>query len=66
MINTYQLGNPWLSVSIETKEGSKFVTIHPRIHTNKSKLLPHSYGVAWKDWEILEDGDFLKYYVRFL
>lgn len=62
---THKLAESWLSVDIETIEGSKFVTIRSTIHQTKEFLLPHSYSVEFKDAEILRDSDFLKYYARF-
>ena len=62
---SHKLAESWLTVKIEAKGGSKFVTIISTIHVNKEFLLPHCYSVDWSDSAILRDSDFLKYYARF-
>lgn len=66
MVNSYLYHiKPWIAVDIETVVDSKFVTIRSSLHVNKEFKLPHSYSLSWGDWEILRDGDFLKYARRF-
>ena len=64
-MTTHKLAESWLTVRIETKGDSKFVTIMSTFHVNKEFTLPHCYGLSFSDSEILRDRDFLKYYARF-
>jgi hypothetical protein len=50
-----------VSVDIETRGDTKYVTINARLHMRKHFELPHCYSTAYSDAEILRDGDFLKY-----
>jgi hypothetical protein len=50
-----------VSVDIETRDGSKYVTINARLHMRKHKELPHCYAESFSTDQILRDGDFLKY-----
>jgi hypothetical protein len=50
-----------VSVTIETRDGSQYVTINARLHMRKTRELPHCYATSYSVSEILRDSDFLKY-----
>lgn len=64
-VTIHPMRESWLTVRIETKGDCKFVTIVSSLHVNREFTLPHCYGLAYSDHEILRDSDFLKYYARF-
>lgn len=61
-------GNPksWLTTVIEERDGSKHVTILSAVHVNKEYTMPHCYSLAWPDWKIMQDSDYLQCVKPFL
>ena len=54
-----------VSVEITTKDDTKYVVIHARLHVNKRFELPNCYSAKFSTYEILRDSSFLKYVNRY-
>ena len=45
----------WMHLTIEELEGSKRLTVHSRIHVNKSVVMNPEYSTDFTDREIVKD-----------
>lgn len=54
-----------VSVEIENRLGTKYITIRSRLHIAKRFELPHCYADSYTTAEILHDHSFIKYLNRY-
>lgn len=46
---------PWMHITIITKDDSKVLTVHSRIHVSKEAKVGPSYSTEFSDHDILKD-----------